>query len=574
MITTIASMRNSFNRFRKTLSLLLVALSALVMGGCTMTEDSTLGSNMMPEEQVMVMRHLKFQGNNIIRLNPESGQNEVIDASLEGKNFVETRLYRTDSLLSSNVGYGYLGVRRSDTLGLRTAGFASSMLYMNTIDEEVGFGYQPIFDTMKLVLSVNDYAGDTLVPIRYKVFELLKPLAGNVLKYDETRKEDSVAYINCDLSPVYDESKPIFEFTFPNSKLGEGPSTVLLPMEPTEYSWDYARRLMLIPDNYADAGSDWDGYGRDSVEIYIDDKTWSNKFYGLYIKPDLENTPKYRQGAIYSLNLAASGVMLQGRSRNPKDPSMIKDTVGMYYYFYDADSKYNTSVNKIEHDYNQGLWNGTSELSKVVMDASNSREERTTVSTCYIEGMGGPATEIYFTDDFLNELIALETTNSDVYSRLGINQCLLTIYVAGADYDWSVTQSRAEELTPLLDKSFTRLGSYLNYNTLMPIIDYDYVYENTYDTEVIYNGYIDRSRGCYTLNVTAHMQKIFNSMRQEDGTYDVTKAEEGLRSVVIGVEAGTPYSFKECVLQGMTSDERGNSVSAPIQIDLTYTLVK
>ena len=567
-------MRNSFNRFRKTLSLLLVALSALVMGGCTMTEDSTLGSNMMPEEQVMVMRHLKFQGNDIIRLNPDSGQNEVIDASLEGKNFVETRLYRTDSLLSSNVGYGYLGVRRSDTLGLRTAGFASSMLYMNTIDEEVGFGYQPIFDTMKLVLSVNDYAGDTLVPIRYKVFELLKPLAGNVLKYDETRKEDSVAYINCDLSPVYDESKPICEFTFPNSKLGEGPSTVLLPMEPTEYSWDYARRLMLIPDNYADAGSDWDGYGRDSVEIYTDDKTWSNKFYGLYIKPDLENTPKYRQGAIYSLNLAASGVMLQGRSRNPKDPSMIKDTVGMYYYFYDADSKYNTSVNKIEHDYNQGLWNGTSELSKVVMDASNSREERTTVSTCYIEGMGGPATEIYFTDDFLNELIALETTNSDVYSRLGINQCLLTIYVAGADYDWSVTQSRAEELTPLLDKSFTRLGSYLNYNTLMPIIDYDYVYENTYDTEVIYNGYIDRSRGCYTLNVTAHMQKIFNSMRQEDGTYDVTKAEEGLRSVVVGVEAGTPYSFKECVLQGMTSDERGNSVSAPIQIDLTYTLVK
>ena len=567
-------MRNYFNRSRKTISLLFVALSALVMGGCTMVEDSTLGSNMMPEEQVMVMRHLKFQGNNIIRLNPESGQNEVVDASLEGKNFVETRLYRTDSLLSSNVGFGYLGVRRSDTLGLRTAGFASSMLYMNTIDEEVGFGYKPIFDTMKLVLSINDYAGDTLVPIRYKVFELLKPLAGNVLVYDETRKEDSVAYINCDLSPVYDESKPIFEFTFPNSKLGEGPSTMMIPMEPTEYSWDYARRLMLIPDNYADAGSDWDGYGRDSVEVYTDDKTWANKFYGLYIKPDLENTPKYRQGAIYALNLSASGIMLQGRSRNPKDPSMIKDTVGMYYYFYDADSKYNTSVNKIEHDYNQGLWNGTSELSKVVMDASKSREERTTVSTCYIEGMGGPATEIYFTDDFLNELIALETTNSDVYSRLGINQCLLTIYVAGADYDWSVTQSRAEELTPLLDKSFTRLGSYLNYNTLMPIIDYDYVYENTYDTEVIYNGYIDRSRGCYTLNVTAHMQKIFNSMRQEDGTYDVTKAEEGLRSVVVGVEAGTPYSFKECVLQGMTSDASGNSVSAPIQIDLTYTLVK
>ena len=65
-----------------------------------MTADNTLGANMMPEEQVMEMRHLKFRGNSIIRLNPETGENEVKDASLEGKNFLETRLYRTDSLPS------------------------------------------------------------------------------------------------------------------------------------------------------------------------------------------------------------------------------------------------------------------------------------------------------------------------------------------------------------------------------------------------------------------------------------------------------------------------------------------
>ena len=537
---------------------------------CTMTADDTLGSNIMPEEQVMVMRHLKFKGNKIIRLNAATGENEEVDASLEGKNFLETRLYRTDSLLSSNLGMGYMGVRRSDTLGVRTAGFASSMLYMNAIDEENGFGYKPIFDTMKLVLSVKNYGGDTLVPIRYKVYELQKPLAENVLKYDEKREQDSVAYINCDLSTVYDESKPIFEFTFPKEELKEGPSTLIIPMESTEHSWDYARRLMLIPDNYADANSGWDGYGRDSVELYTDDERWANKFYGLYIKPDLEKTPANRKGAIYELDLSASGIMLQGRSRNPKDPSMIKDTVGMYYYFYDSDSKFNASVNKIEHDYTQSLSGGVSELGKIEMDASKSREERTRISTCYVEGLGGPATEIYITDDFLNELVALEQTEQGEYSRMGINQCLLTIYVKGADYDWSVTQSRAEELTPMLNNSFTRLGTYLNYNTLSPIIDYDYVYESTYNTDIIYNGYLDRSRGCYILNITAHMQKLFNSIRQEDGTYDVSKVDEKMRCLYIGAEATAPYALTESMLQG----EDSGSNAAPLQIDLTYTLVK
>ena len=562
-------MRNFSNRVSRTISLLAVAMAALVFGGCSMTADSTLGSNIMPEDQIMVMRHLKFQGNKIIRYNSNSETMEVIDASLEGKNFLETRLYRTDSLLSSNLTTGYIGVRRSDTLGMRVAGFASTILYMNAIDEEKGFGYKPIFDTMKLVLTIKSYGGDTLVPIRYKVYELTKSLRDNVLHYDEKR-EDTVAYIDCDLSAVYDESKPIFEFTFPKSELNEGPSTIIVPMETTEYSWDYARRLMLIPDNYAAADSDWDGYGRSDIECYKDDKKWTDKFCGLYIKPDLENTPANKRGAFYELDLSASGIMLQGRSRNPKDPAMIKDTVGMYYYFYDAESECNTSVNKVEHKYEESLSGGASLLNGVVMDNSKSREERTRVSTCFIEGMGGPATEIYFTDDFLKELVALETTEQDEYSRMGINQCLFTIYVPGADYDWNITQSRAEEITPLLNNSFDRLGTYLNYNTLSPIVDYDYVYEGTYGTQLTYNGYLDRSRGCYVLNITAHIQKLFNSIRQADGSYDVTKADEQLRVIYIGALATSPYALSESVLQGQ--DDGSND--APIQIDLTYTLVK
>ena len=562
-------MRNYSNRLFRTIYILSLSVVALALSGCSMTADSTLGANMMPEEQIMVMKHLKFKGNKIIRINPD-GKNEEFDASLEGKNFLETRLYRTDSLLASNVGYGYLGVRRSDTLGLCSAGFASTMLYMNAIDEEKGFGYMPIFDTMHIVMTIKDYGGDTLVPIRYKVYELLKPLAENALHYDEKRK-DTVAYVNCDLSGMYDESKPIFEFTFPKSELSQGPSTVVVPMENTQYSWDYVRRLMLIPDNYADAGSEWDGYGRSDVEVYKDDKKWIERFHGLYIKPDLEGTPKNRRGAMYALDLSASGVMLQGRSRNPKDPSMIQDTVGMYYYFLDDDSDANSAVNKVDHDYEQSLSGGAAFLKAADMDCSKPREERPLVSTCYVEGMGGPATEIYFTDDFLNELVALETTEQGEFSRMGINQCLFTIYVAGADYDWNITQSRAEALTPLLNNSLTRVGTYLNYNTLSPVIDYDYVYESSSSsTSINYGGYLDRSRGCYVLNITAHIQKLFNSLRQEDGSYDVTKADEKLRVLYIGAEATSPYALSESVVQGQ--DDGSNA--APIQIDLTYTLVK
>ena len=564
-------MRAFSNRLRYTTYLLLFFFASLSMGGCTMTADDTLGSNIMPEDQVMLMRHVKIRGGDIIRYNEESQKNETIKT---GKKFFETRLYRTDSLLSSNTGYGYLGVRRSDTLGLRTAGFASTILFMNAIDEENGFGYMPIFDTMKLVLTVNNYGGDTLAPIRYKVFELRKSLAENVMKHDERRDQDSVTYINCDLSSVYDADKPIFEFTFPQKELGEGPATLMVPMESTEYSWDFARRLMLIPDNYADANSDWDGYGRSGIEVYSDDEKWAEKFYGLYIKPDLENTPANQRGAFYELDLSASGIMLQGRSRNPKDPSMIKDTVGMYYYFRDTESTINASVIKVEHDYTKSLSGGASTLNSVVMDYTKSREERTEVETCYVEGLGGPSTELYITDALLDTMIELETTAQAEYTKLGINQCVLSIYVDGADYDWNVTQSNWGVLTPLLDRSFTRLGAYVDYNVLTPVVDYDYVYEKNYSATLNYGGFLDRSRGCYTMNITAYMQGLFNyakSVRQEDGTYAFNENDEGYvkRVIYIGTEATSPYLFTESVLQGV-----GEKLNAPIQIDLTYTLVK
>lgn len=559
-------MRN-FSKIENRLIYLLSALIvALGVSGCTMTADDTLGSNMMPEGQLLEMRHLKYQGNTKLYFDADLDRNVTTELGT----LIETRQYRTDSLLASNTGMGYMGVRRSDIFGTRYAGFASSMLFMNALDEELGFGYKPIFDTMRLVLSVTNYGGDTLVPIKYQVFELKKALAGNVLKYDEKRQQDSVAYINCDLSSVYDQSKPIFEFTFPNSELGEGPSTLLISLENTEHSWDYVRRLMLIPDDYASPTSTWDGYGRSGIEFYSDDEKWANKFYGVYIKPVEESVPAGKEGAMYALDLSASGLILEGRSRNPKDPSMIQDTVGMNYYFLDSESAFNTSVNKVSRDYNKGLSDGVSELGKLELDASLPRAERETVSTCYVEGLGGPAVEIYLTDALLEDVVSLAKLG-DSAAKLGVNQCLMSIYVKDAFYKWEDTQNNASNLIDMLDKSFTRMGAYLNYNTLSPIIDYDYIYEQNYTTESNFGGYLDRSRGCYVMNITAHIQRLLSDMRQNDGTFDISKADERYRTIYIGTEATAPYAFSESILQGMDKDDENQ---APIAIDLTYTLIK
>lgn len=248
---------------------------------------------------------------------------------------------------------------------------------------------------------------------------------------------------------------------------------------------------------------------------------------------------------------------------------MIKDTVGMYYYFCDESSDKNTSVNRVERDYTNAS------LKEEDMNSSNN--ERPMVSTCYVEGMGGPVMEVTLTDEFLNELLSIGTTDNGGASKVGINQCLFTIYVDGAYYAWEDTQANASELAPMLDKSFTRLGTYWDYMKFLSVIDYDYLHENSYGTANVYSGYLDRSRGCYVLNLTGYMQQLYNyakQVRQEDGTF-LFDANNGVKRVIyIGAEANNPFAFAESVLQGMPKGDNGNEVEAPIQIDLTYTLVK
>ena len=562
--------------------LLFGALVALFIVGCSADVNSELGYDIIPDHQKMEMRHLTFKGGKVIKFNSAaSNENQSVYDSEEGR-FFRTSLYHTDSLLSSNISYGYIGVEHSDTFGMRSSALASSIIFMNSVDKETGFGYKPIFDTLSLILTISDYGVDTLTPVKYQIFELTKPLIGSVVN-----AADTTAYTNCDVSQAYDESKPLFTFTFPDGKK-TGPSTTSIDLTPVDMSrngqtWDFIRRLMLIPENYETA--DWDGYARDVDSLYSDEKCWQAAFHGIYIKPVLESVDKSKHGAIYSFDLKSSGLQLQGRNRNPKDPTLIQDTIGANYYFYDEsiypytddygqyhegiEGVENVSVNKVEHDYTGSL---IGNYKIAAYDASGNKlpnSARDEVDVCFVEGMAGVATELYFTDEFLAQIQKAYQNEEDgkKYRAIGVNQCRLYIYMKEASYVWADNMSNATVLTPLMDKYISRLGSYVGYSKLNCIADYDPVYETQAGTTLAYGGYLNRSRGCYEMDITGFMQRLCNYVNSLEKLEDYDESVVS-RTIYIGPEAVSPFTLKHTELQGSSADK------SPIHLEMTYTMIK
>lgn len=579
------SMMNCLKIKLSSLHLLVLAAVALISVGCSADVDSELGYDIIPDHQKMEMRHLRFKGGKVIVFNAATSTEDKSEYTEREGKFFRTSLYHTDSLLSSNVNNGYIGVEHNDTFGMRSSALASSIIFMNSVDKETGFGYKPIFDTMTLVLTINDYGVDTLTPVRYEIYELNKPLLGSVVN-----AADTSAYSNCTMESAYDPSKPLFTFTFPDGEK-TGPNTRTIDLTPVDMSrngqtWDFVRRMMLIPEDY-DTNKEWDGYAKDTDSLYSSEKKWQQKFHGIYIKPVLESVDKTKRGALYSFDLKSSGLQLMGRNRNPKDPTLIQDTIGANYYFYDEtldgytddygnfiegpDDVLNISVNSIKHDYSGSLLDGIDFAAYDKDGKKLPNSARDEVAECYVEGFAGVATEIYFTDEFLAELKRasyLDPENTDTkYRAVGINQCRLYVYLKGADYNWDENINNAHLLTPLMNNSITRLGSYIGYSKLNCIADYDPEYETTYSTELSYGGYLNRSRGCYEMDITGFMQRLYNYVNslEKIEDYDETVTP---RAIYLGPEAISPYTFKHTELQGSTSNR------APIHLEMTYTMVK
>ena len=589
-----------FNNARRTLRIALFAfVGALTFGSCTKVDD-TLGGNLIPDNQQMRAGYVTIDG-----------RTKTIDG-LNPRKYVETRLFKTDSVISSNISYGYFGAQINDTLGERTAGFLSQMVSYYAVPEGY-FGYMPIFDSAQILLSISSFGRDTLTEQHFAVYEIL---SNDYITKKE--KNDTTFYLNFtpDESTV-NTQKPLFRFTLGGE--GKYPSTTTaVTMTPTDEGRDYIKRLMLQKEGEK-YYNDYTIYTNDSLEYFLEE------FPGLYIAPDPD--PQYaltkqgsNTGTIYATSLEASGLSIYGRNRVEGDPSLIKDTVGMVFYFYDSYAPHgNVSVNSIQHDYAQ------ISVPEVAFEEKDAQEPeagaentREAVTQLRVEGLGGAITEMTFTHEFfarLEEVIAEENAKDGKNFRtLAFSQARMSIYFTGSSYDWSDLDpnpgdgSTGSPLLPLIEEmnaAPNRLGLYTNYKTLTPVSDYAYSYEQNYSTSLAYGGYVNRSRGCYVLNITGYLQQLWNSYievkeaagavypslpsKDEQGNIqaeDLAAFQAGYeawkkavnwdavvnRTVYIGPEAYSLYSNSFGVFQGASTDDE--TLDCPIRFDLAYNLIK
>lgn len=553
-----------FNNFRRML-LPVAALAAtigLTLGGCTKVDD-TLGGNLIPDNQQMRAGYVQL---------PRADE-------LNPKKYVETRLFQTDSIVSSNITYGYMGSMLNDTLGHRSAGFLSQMVNYYKVDSGY-FGYMPIFDSAQILLKVTSFGRDSVTEQSFAVYEVVsnkylteKPIAPN------KSQRDSTFYLNFDpvAEGVYNPDEPLFTFTLGGE--GKYPSTTsAVTLEPTEAGKKYIRRLMLQEGEYA---GDYSIYSADSL------KYWVEAFKGLYIAPNPEKPlTEYGKGTIFATELTYSGLSVYGRNRVKDDPSLIKDTIGMVYYFYKDGAEFgNVSVNNVKHDYEEA----TIARRINIEEARETAENRPENPLVYVEGMGGVVTEMTFSPEFFAELeaeIAKGNVDGKNFKTLAFSQVRMSIYFNDSDYEWEkIADGTAGDILRMTDQMNAypaRLGMYTNYKTLTPISDYAYIYEQNYGSSVTlaYNGKINRSRGCYVMDITGYMQQLWNSYMEakadaggEVANIDWDKVKN--RSVYIGPEAYGLYTTSFGVLQGMpTQAGTAEPNNAPIRFSMAYNLIK
>ncbi len=551
-----------FNNFRRRL-LPVAALAAtigLILQGCTKVDD-TLGGNLIPDNQQMKAGFVTL---------PRADE-------INPKKYVETRLFQTDSIVSSNITYGYFGSMLNDTLGRRSMGFLSQMVNYYLVDSGY-FGYKPIFDSAQIMLKVTSFGRDSLTEQSFAVYEVLsnkyltdKPIAPN------KSERDSTFYLNFDpvAEGVYDPNEPLFTFSLGGE--GKYPSTTTaVTLKPTEAGKKYISRLMLQEGKYA---GDYSIYSADSL------KYWVEEFRGLYIAPNpAKQFTEYGKGTIFATDLTYSGLSVYGRNRVKDDPSLIKDTIGMVYYFYEDGAGFgNVSVNNVKRDYTEATI-----ADKIVIEqAKETATTRLENPRLYVEGMGGVVTEMTFTPEFFAELEAEITKgNKDGkdFKTLAFSQVRMSVYFEDSDYEWEKiadgTAGNIVRLTDQMNAYPSRLGMYTNYKKLTPISDYAYVYEQNYSTELAYYGKINRSRGCYVMDITGYMQQLWNSYMQAKAdaggvVENIDWSKVTNLSIYIGPEAYSLYTTTFGVLQGM-STEAGATVSnnAPIRFTMAYNLIK
>ena len=446
-------------------------------------------------------------------------ENQRMTIRIDTLRNLETYIAQSDSVKSriNGSGYAYIGQLRNDTFGLRRCSFISQIL-PTQLPYRAGFGIDPIFDSVIFTYSISDYKGDTMAAQKFYVYEVNRKFV----------PEDSTFYVNFD-AEGYVNPEPLFEFEITS------PTKTSSRAYPTEAGLDYIKRLMQT----------------DTV-TYYNDTLWVNKFHGLYVVPEQTDS---ESKVIYPTETSYTGLELWLRDHDSIDNNLILDTIVASYACYAKDAKMgNIAANMVYHDYEGSL---VADLG--VNDTLASDPVQRTI---YVEGMGGVMGYVKVTDQFVEKLAELgDEAKNGGYSTVSINQAMayfpLTVNVKDP--------AERPAAIPFLDAAPTRLGMYTAFASLTGIPDYDYEYEESLSNygdqyKLPYGGELNRSRGCYAMDVTAYIQRMWSEYQRADGNLDEVK----YRSIFVAPAADDMFTLGQVALQGNDA----------IEIVLTYTLMR
>ena len=446
-------------------------------------------------------------------------ENQRMTIRIDTLRNLETYIAQSDSVKSriKGSGYAYIGQLRNDTFGLRRCSFISQIL-PTQLPYRAGFGIDPIFDSVIFTYSISDYKGDTMAAQKFYVYEVNRKFV----------PEDSTFYVNFD-AEGYVNPEPLFEFEITS------PTKTSSRAYPTKAGLDYIKRLMQT----------------DTV-TYYNDTLWVNKFHGLYVVPEQTDS---ESKVIYRTETSYTGLELWLRDHDSIDNNLILDTIVASYACYAKDAKMgNIAANMVYHDYEGSIVGALGVNDTLASDPVQ--------RTIYVEGMGGVMGYVKVTDQFVEKLAELgDEAKNGGYSTVSINQAMayfpLTVNVKDP--------AERPAAIPFLDAAPTRLGMYTAFASLTGIPDYDYEYEESLSNygdqyKLPYGGELNRSRGCYAMDVTAYVQRMWNEYQRADGNLDEVK----YRSIFVAPAADDMFTLGQVALQGNDA----------IEIVLTYTLMR
>ena len=536
----------SYNKIQRLLSSAIVAVIAFwaTLTGCTTTADYTLGEEFAPGHQQLEMRYRLYKGGMLQEKGAEDTPCKVF----------ETRLYRTDSVSGGSLSNLYLGLQNHNRYGTRKMGFASQYLFMTGVDDSMGFGYRPVYDSMMFLFKVDTFAGDTTKPIKYNVYALTADLVNE-------QSEDSVFIVTYDprtAGHLAADAQPIYTFEYPNPAKGIYTTSKMLRMQETPHTKEFLNKLLCLE-------LDENGLANSNTEFYQTDSAFVHNFPGLFIEP-AEDMPE-GEGSAFSFEPTSTGIGFYGRMRHPgADTELMSDSLQMNYYFHDdkAQGYGNARAQRVTLDY------GASDFASTPM--YETEQNRPEVEIGYVDGCGGMITELTFTKEFLYSLYDMVKNDSGevTHESAALNQAALRIYIEEAEYDYTL-------LNPItwadkLNHSMSRLGLYLNYKTLTPIPDYMYSVESS-GGSLAYNGYVNRSLACYEMNVTSYLQQIINNIIKmaPASSEEIDFEEMNIPPrFYVGPAMGSIFTFNRSAIQG--ADKEFNP--AAIELEVVYTLVK